>query len=799
MIFIKQITKFFVLIGLVLIGFLLGILITVNVCGDTDINYTFENSILYDGSTIGTFDQEFNMRNPFAYTNHYPAYFSFENDDIDSVPIDWVNEGGGASVKANLNGHDKIVELINTEAEGILYNSFTPRAEGTAELWINPSQTNAYSGITLRSEGGDNHAMLLFWTDGTIRYHNGADWIQVASLTYIANTWYHFGLYWNAPTDIFMFYFDGWSYNLADSNDVESVGQIRLVCAEDAKVYIDAVGFEGSGWEYELGENKIPTNVPNLSILEVDKYEFALEGYNNPMDVGDDNPSGWTDIEDGPGDFVNIGGNFDGKPVYDRMVFIIVGYDYPDIRGLHKENFDVNTERLDISFRTMFIDMSASGGYTTFVIESTDTTEIIGLKIQNDGALKYLDPDLNLITLRNDLTTLEVYEFEFHIDYYSDTCVLKLFIDDVLDETYMMPLIETGKQGLKSILFDGWCLTDDSIIFGIDNIGVYDDGSSVVEEFGFTTIKNTVHWDFNNHNLFSITGLGYFHLAGASGSGDDNDYMVGDSFSTIKTYSYFDGTPEFINVYDISGNFDPFCLVFTTSTYFTQPTACTIEGALISIGETYHFLEFEHSGVDIDDNYFYVIGTKLYFTHTANDENLEYIQASFNINNFLSTNRSILFNSDFTGNSTGYCRMNYTDETSTLFQLPEWETTTSIILPQEKTIGEFIITITDYDNENNALSEGYISNLKFRYIPNIETSIITLALIEVIVPLIILILPTFGIYLAYGKKTIIPMFILMTLICYLGNLIPTWLFFIMIIASGGFLFMSKRSQSRDDM
>jgi len=205
---------------------------------------------------------------------------------------------------------------------------------------------------------------------------------------------------------------------------------------------------------------------------------------------------------------------------------------------------------------------------------------------------------------------------------------------------------------------------------------------------------------------------------------------------------------------------------------------------------------FTYANVNISENYFYVSNNRLYFTHYANEnDTLEYIQVKFNIDNVYAINRSINFKTYFYGISEAYFINNYVSQTDSIFFLRLGYEIINMILPQQQIIKSFTILITDNDNNDYyGNSEGYISSIKLIYYPDIELTILTLSLIEIMIPLIIIIVPTIAISSVYGKKAILPMLMLMSIICFATNIIPIEIFFIIIIALGCGMFLEYKKE-----
>ena len=88
---------------------------------------------------------------------------------------------------------------------------------------------------------------------------------------------------------------------------------------------------------------------------------------------------------------------------------------------------------------------------------------------------------------------------------------------------------------------------------------------------------------------------------------------------------------------------------------------------------------------------------------------------------------------------------------------------------------------------------GYVRDISLLYILGYETTIIAITLVSMIIPLIIMLSPTFltAKRTPYGKKIVVPMLLLTSVVCVSTGLIPAWLFFVLIFCFGCFLFLSR--------
>ena len=212
-----------------------------------------------------------------------------------------------------------------------------------------------------------------------------------------------------------------------------------------------------------------------------------------------------------------------------------------------------------------------------------------------------------------------------------------------------------------------------------------------------------------------------------------------------------------------------------------------------------YYMDFTYENVNITENFFYVLNNRLYFTHNANEnDTLEYIQASFNIIDIYTINRSIQFQTYFLGISQASFKTNFVSLSYSIFTFRLGYESINIILPQQQIIKTFVILITDNDNNDYyGNSTGFISSITLKYYPDITLTITTLNLIGIIIPIILIFVPTIMVSSIYGKKIIIPMLILMTILCFSTNLIPLWLFTIMMICFVSTLFLQYKY--RDDL
>ncbi|MBY9021805.1 MAG: hypothetical protein KGD67_12175, partial [Candidatus Lokiarchaeota archaeon] len=70
--------------------------------------------------------------------------------------------------------------------------------------------------------------------------------------------------------------------------------------------------------------------------------------------------------------------------------------------------------------------------------------------------------------------------------------------------------------------------------------------------------------------------------------------------------------------------------------------------------------------------------------------------------------------------------------------------------------------------------------------------IITVALMDTIIGLLVIIVPSFLFSIKLGKKSIIPFMSVMSVACFIFGLIPMWLFFILMLCFGALLMIQYK-------
>lgn len=772
----------------------------------SDLSYTFDDNILYENNTITEFDDSFNLRNSGFYSQVYNASYSFTdnpngtigNDILFIDSIDTQGIGSSLLINDSFVGHDNILGIsVPISSTGLFttHDFDTPnQAFGFIEFWWVVSDVNEQLRITFNNGGTIVFRLAIF--AGDIQLYDGS-WNILAPV--VNNEWNHVLIYWEATaggfnglnqfetqaiingTDIGVF---GFENNEANVDDI----QFQSLATEVMDTYFDAIGFS---WltNYTESLNIFPFLNVSETLQEVDKYEFALNDINTFNVVGSQDPNGWETIELF-GATSNIQPGLGGLD----MRVICIGGSNNDVAGLSKDNLGFTGKFINVSVEYVFSNIAGNTNEFDISLYSSDGVLISLLRIFSSGVIRVFD-DSTFIDLTSIITiSPDIYDFNIFINYELDRVFLIVRKDDIVIETIDYTTIDFGKNGLDKVIVDGDQKGANPFTFFIQNIGIYDNGVSQVEngiDFGIAQIDLVNTWHFQNNNLINIIGNGTFHLGVNIG-----EYLRFPAvFTEVSDTSVYSNVDVLINVYDgfISTITNP-VLVITVIGGFFIFSSLKIDGVLLNESSNSYNLIFEHGNVDTNESFFNVVNNKLMFTHNSNDTNLEFIQARFSINPVSSTDYTISFNSVIQNNAFGFLRVNFTD-VSNLIQMPNIERVSRFVLIQNLTIHDFIILITDRDIDSvSGFTTGSINNIQLLITQNIGISIITSALIDMMIPIIMILIPTLALANRYGRNLIIPMFLLMSVICVVSGLIPVWLFFIIAISSSVFL-LKLRSEN----
>ncbi len=466
------------------------------------------------------------------------------------------------------------------------------------------------------------------------------------------------------------------------------------------------------------------------------------------------------------------------------------------LASIKRTSLTITENFIDVNTGFELIAVPALANFTV-LLKASDQSIITGFRVEEStDSLYYYDGDWNNL-LRNDLAitgTDDIFDVNLALNYDLDVVKLGYFKEGIFIENHIFDMVSTGKTGLfeinatyeKSGAGVGATL--------IDYIGVYRNGESWHGEIGIITTPMNLPFHFERHYLYSIDGTGTIH------DGVDNGtYIVGSTtFQNILNFSTIpqqdkEGLETF-NLYEhFITNITNANFVYTVSGSDISINSINIEGSKLVEGSNEYFLSFSSGGLEPLDNYFYVSGSQLRFIHnTSIDDITEFIQAEFDIDDKTTVDTAISFSSSITLNAFGFFRVNFTDTSQILLIDTSVSRTKRVVLTDSEVITSFIILISDTNkNSVEGLSTGQVSDI---VLLDIETNIVSIVsgnLVSMLIPIIIIIIPTLAISGAYGDFLTIPLFSLFSLVLLITGLLPIWLGFIIFISSSLFIFFEK--------
>ena len=779
----------FILLGLLVSVLFIGFFSSVGVAS-SDIDYTFQNDNLFNSTGLGrqswvdNASQTFNIRQRENITNIFNATYSYTEEiefttGIDIDFVDSTNSDNDVEIINSIGNHDKVIRTFRNTGNGwFIHNFDSDISSGIAEGYFQVSDSGASNQFFILRENNLDRLMVRIGA-GEFQYRLiGVGWTNIGKLGF-DNVWYHVKVEWFGD-DTFDLWINGIQYLdgattwavMVDGYDAYELLQASVGINY---IYIDAFGYSWDPY-YSIGDNIFPLTEVYSEQYEVDKWEFRHNPLTRTQYVdGTADPSGWnTDVN---AETLNIGGS--------RNIVIHVDDD-----GDVERNFgglDDTYYNISYNFGINQLDDDDIGANAIVLkIDDEEADVIVSVYIRiNDNVEIFHDAGstvLGSITLVANFTATFLINFESQVFNF----ILSDWNDGTIFFDFFGGFYSNSATDIRKIDYIHICTGTDIVDSDLFSISMYNTTGSISDDVGELRWDEVGFpepiWTFTEFNLISLE------------SNFQNFSLFHEAFGGIsfKNFIYWNSENiNFVNIYEddsLSTAITSLRLWMYNNFSFSS---ISIDGVKLNEGLNSHPLIYNSGSVDGNNSYFYVSGDRLNFNLITNDNNLEYIQASFNIDNLITENYSVSFRSDVFGASSCNLRLSYTDSTSSFIEFPTYATHTSIILPQEKEIGEVIVLITDNDLLNEGSTTGYIRSISFINFRDITTTIITLSLLTVIIPLIVLLIPTFAMYGKFGKSAIIPMFLLMSIVCFATNLIPVWLFFLIIVASGGIIVSQK--------
>ena len=756
-------------------------------------------------------------------------FIGFDNDIVGNEPIDWnINNDVSCTslIKASLDGRNKVLEMFDNNGSGISNTSTQFNTTIINDITIDIatsdiSQLNFESKIlfienktTIISLIIDGHD--LYYDDGS-----GSPFELIKAPFLLQNNEFEvLKIIFNDLFNTFDCYInDNLEGNnlLYTNNSTNNIDTLRFMTDNTAltsySFFQDNININQIN--YNIGDNLIPELELN-GYKEVDKFDFDMITPNNLYDIGYDNPSGWTDVETGQ-DHTNIAqDNTDivgGSRGLNRVVEIEGSGNTHELTGLDR-SFSVSEGIIEVSMNFNMSEVENDNGNFNMSIYSNnlDKQVEIGLYFPNSavfgGQLTYLHSNGSYVNLNEYIYSKIASNQDINYSIYIDTFViLEVSTNGSLGYstmTYYFSLINSTNEGLGKIDIISNAFNDvgNDNIYNIKTIGVYINGSSLSDDFGYLPLQvytqEPTFWHFIANNLLRIKASGTFSMLTAS----FDDWILEGNMEIISNSIFHNNTLEVFNLYFTEfvhfpsvGIYQPIIVFFITGGQFNI-SSITLDGIKFK-DDTPHefaFASYDSGGVNNNESYFYIESNILKFKHNTNQNNiLEFIQMEFIIGGLNSNNSAISYTTSKSENALGFFRVNYV-ATSSIFEIPSvLNKYTLSLLPNSLSIISYIVLITDNnDNTVSGLTTGTIHSFSLLFTEEILSTVITISLIGVLIPLIIILIPSLGFKVRFGRFMFLPIFLLMSLICVIGAIIPFWLFFIIVLSTSLFIFQDKK-------
>ena len=775
--------------------------------GNSDIVYTFNNENFIDLNNELINISETNtyniQKNYSIYTDIYNASYSFTNEASGSTPIGWTDLSTGTSdiqVITSLGSHDKVLELNDTDASNFALAScdFTNSQYGSIEFWFRT--TDSTKDNQFRPYGDSGRIDFIYFSGSVMYNHLGS-----IGATITSNTWYHIRMdfecasngYMGLSADTYYIYVNGkrygpYAFEVA-CNNIDFLYLFAL-SGSGYKGYYDGVGITTEG--YILNTNLIPYSYYNVSSnYYEEKYLFDYKNEGVFYEDIDDVQSGWTKDDAGAVEnFVHIVSNTNTDKVVE--IWDDLGAAFPVDWGIYK-SFSLTSDLIDISTTISFKDIDNSAGDNEFIIrfKSSDSTEIVRIrfdKTDTDILSMYYYDGASYNLLQGEFIIDDIQFLSFNLNYVNDICTLNYYKNNIYNETFVFPLITTSKVGLSEIkLYEYLDGNSGDLITWIHDIKIIDNGIPLSEDYSYFVLYNTnSYWYSNHYNLvdFSIEETSSYLNSSIFILENEvlNNSYINDTF-TYDTYNVYSTSPEnntgnIVNLYYVSLS------EFTINDFIEF--SLNIYGSSISDEQNTHWIDYIFNNVD-DDSYFYVdTNNRFRYILYTNDNNTEYIRATFSVSQQSTTDRYLSFRGQCYGSSITSLQLAYT-VISNVFTLEQLDRSYSEQITQGQSLQYFAFQITDDDLLYTGYTSGFIQNIVLRYSTTIETTILMLNLLSIITPLIIILTPSFAISEYTDRKLFAPIFFIFSIIMTVSLVIPYWIMFVIAIAFFLFLITEK--------
>lgn len=732
----------------------------------------------------------------------YDDLLDFTDDIVGNEPIGWlINNGVGCSslISSSLDSRTKILNLFDGDIGHIpnicnISKDFIIPIEQSIQLDIAISEIVIDQNYFRFYEGNTLIVDIKVQANDIYNYDGGYNLIKSNFIS--ENIFFILGMVFNHEANTLDVYINGilegssLGYRNSINNEISGL-EISTSPATSFpySLYIDNIYINPS--YYSVGSNIFPLII-ETDYLEVDKYEFAMAGVNTLHPLGynsDINGWGATEYQTGSLEVISydVGKYFE---IDRRLSFEVV--DTSDYARLSKTGINKTETFIEISFDFKLTSGNLKDSTVAFLILPYDGLMVAKLRIDFSDMKLYYDNGPGYTELKDNLGIDVNYIIKMKINYEIDVCFYSFYEESELIDEESFALLEIGETGLFSVIVDMTSSGEDSGM-ELDSIGIYvNERSQNKVEYAWTYIRlGAGYWNSENQNIFDYYSNGTYKFWISQGAW----FAVGEPVYHIKAFSLYNNTNTIRNTYGMDENkFAPLAVCGILGSNF-RFESLTIEGVLLSQDTNEYHLEFSYGGINPNESYFYVDGSnKLQFIHYSDGSGTDFIQATFNFEGIISNETVISWSSRRDNNAYAYFRVKF-ESTSNVYELRPFVDSRKVLLESGKTIDQFIVLVS-----NNGLSEisgfttGYIKSISIEYAPAIIISVITLNLVGMLIPLMIILIPTIAISEYYGKSLFVPSFMIFTIILGITGLIPLWLFFTTILSCSVFIFTKKEKE-----
>lgn len=788
---------------------------------DIHYNYTFES---VDLNLEPKFNRTSNLRPKQEFHEGvFDAEFSFTDlkdtniDDLDFFDVVYKDSYCNGIIQ-DLENHKDVLKITDYNSSGYLNasHSFGAFNESVISFWINSIDVSTSFSFNIESENVSR--VKLAFNNNLFFYQNLVDtWIVITDSDIVDDVWYHLKIVSNCSSDTFDFYLDGSLIgNDLEFNDVSDSLDCLSFDTEVVSintVYIDAIDII-NGTIYNHSNVEILKTDTNM--YQVDKYAFHQD------DIDTRGPkSGGTGGDE-------YGWNIDGNTVRYTGVFenpetgVVdsenVALRMADTTASHSiwmtRNFGAQYTNSEIELYFEF-QPRYSPSTSTFGMYITDlaTNTILSIIAQNVGAG-------NWFKITNGITNIMPFEWEnsdvikVRVLYNTEYKVFSIFMQHYdFSETNWIDYyhifdstIGNDFYNVKFLQFSG---TTSLTEFGFDNIGIYVNGSSINEDMcGYAEIIYDSLEFFESSVLFE----GYSHVGTTYPSNFLSGYIIDDDdLDTLYNLGY--------NKESLDLGLCKDSLIFTLDAYTHTFETIELIGfqdnvRLLENNDTYYKGTIERgSDISIYSKYD-VVNSRLEGYLESEGLTNEWISIEFDIDDFLTTNYSFiindmyktnwLFNTVFTMSFTDGTQFVYSMVSSNPFEITgnQFVSDFGTQLSKYKYIDTFKFNISGtIESEGTNILSGinsmklHCNSLGFIDLDDLHDS----GILAIMIPLILLLFPTFVISSVAeskregsGKKIFIPFFLIMATILFASAIIPTWIYFIIVLGFGALLILKKR-------